>query len=186
MKWAEIFEKEKRHKQEELYLIHFYKEDNLWWRASEWSAYLCYNFPNNLEEKYKIKPNKKLTNENENGLIQVGLQAASFPKYLPDIEAINVDEKEMLFDAKEFFKDKEFTIENYEKILNVWKNKFPFKERKIKENNIKNDDTINDFNSKSGALNIISELIHFQIEKSSMLQIVEFLCDIKRKAINLF
>ena len=58
MKYSDIFQLETRQTIEDLYKIHFYQEGD-WWRAYEWSSYLVLQFPNNLEDKNKLKPTHK-------------------------------------------------------------------------------------------------------------------------------
>lgn len=73
MKYSDIFIKETRNSENELYQIHFYQEGD-WWRAYEWSSYLVAQFPNALEEKDKLKPIRRSYKENEDGIIFVGLK----------------------------------------------------------------------------------------------------------------
>ena len=59
MTHSQIIEIEKRNTNEDLFKIQFYLEGE-WWRAYEWSAYLCELFFDTLEDSNKLIPINKL------------------------------------------------------------------------------------------------------------------------------
>ena len=157
--------------------IKLYKEGNFW-RAYEWSAYLCEFFPNNLQEDEKLKPTYKDVKGVENGLIFVGLPTPSFKKYLPSIENkdfFNDKDSVKIIDAsKEFEK---IAFDDIGGLLNDWKKKYktnPSESAKSHSNNFKCNNTTN----------VIQSLKMFPIESKTPIECLLFLSDLKKKIIN--
>lgn len=120
MKLKDILDKEKRNNTEELYKLYLFK-DGGWWRAYEWSAYLCQIYPNGLNENERLKPTHKITKDNKD-YIFVGLQAKSFDKYLKhsiEEENFDVTSDYIEIDIKDIFTNLNF--DDYLLLLNGWK-----------------------------------------------------------------
>ena len=162
---------------EDFLKIKFYKEGNFW-RAYEWSAYLCEFFPNGLSENDKLKPTYKEIKGVDGGMIFVGFPTSSFKKFFPTI------------DNKDFFNDKDgvkiidvskefnkIAFENIGSILNEWKKKYKTvlpKSEKSSSNSFKCNNT-ND---------IIQSLKTFPIESKTPIECLIFLSDLKKKIFN--
>ena len=179
MTYEEIFKKEER-TNENIYLIHLYYE-GMWWRAYEWSAYLCVNFHSSSHER--LKPTKKKVKGRDDGMIFVGLQMISFKKYFPNIYENNkiqkIDDKHIILDVKDMFTN--FEIENYQEILKEWKNSICESQKKTTENNINHftqsfSQNIND---------ILSEIANYQLANHTLLESTLFLSEIQKKIIKL-
>lgn len=179
MKRKEILEIEKR-TEDNLYEMHFFYEDG-WWRGYEWSAYLCHLFPNELEDKNKLKPIHKESKTFENGIILVGLKLSSFEKYLPNATIVNVDNKHILIDAKEYIED-EFTIENYIETLNKWKETIPFNKS---DNKPKTNKCIVKEPSKESIMSIMQEVLAYPIENKTLIENTTFIGHLKSELIKL-
>lgn len=185
MKYSDIFIKETRNSEEELYQIHFYQEGD-WWRAYEWSSYLVSQFPNSLDEKHKLKPNRKEYKDNKDGIIFVGLKTSSFEKYLPNIKYEIIENKHMIVDVKNIVTIN-FNIDNYLTILSEWKNKFPLKETDNKKQEINRNNNIIDVLNigKTTIMSIIFDIMTYNIETNDEKNSI-FLQNIKNKLLNIF
>ena len=157
--------------------IKLYKEGNFW-RAYEWSAYLCEFFPNGLQENEKLNPTYKDVKGIDNGLIFVGLPTPSFKKYLPTIENkdfFNDKNGVKIIDAsKEFEK---IAFDDIGNLLNEWKKKCKIalpKSEKSSSNNFK----------CNNITDIIKSLKTFPIESKTPIECLLFLSDLKKKIIN--
>ena len=171
MTYKEIFNIEKRDASN-LTKIHLIRE-GIWWRANEWSAYLCQHFPSELKENERLKPTKKNSKENNDGLIFVGLKLTSFGKFLPGLvmpKDFNFNEGEVLsIDVKDFF-DKDF-FADHETKLREWKNKF-----KVKRNNDRDNSGII---SENYANDILKMILEYPMENHTIIENVGFLAKIK-------
>lgn len=161
---------------EDFLRIKLYKEGNFW-RAYEWSAYLCEFFPNGLTEDEKLKATYKDVKGTDNGLIFVGLPTASFKKYLPTIENkyfFNDKDGVKIIDAsKEFEK---IAFDDIGNLLNEWKKKYKTvlpKSEKCSSNNFK----------YNNITNIIQSLKTFPIESKTPIECLLFLSNLKKKII---
>lgn len=162
---------------EDFLKIKFYKEGNFW-RAYEWSAYLCEFFPNGLSENDKLKPTYKEIKGVDGGIIFVGLPTSSFKKFFPSLENkdfFNDKDGVKLIDvSKEFNK---IAFENIENILNEWKEKYRTNPPKLSTNS-SNTFKCNNTND------IIQSLKAFPIESKSPIECLLFLSDLKKKIFN--
>lgn len=162
---------------EDFLKIKLHKEGNFW-RAYEWSAYLCEFFPNGLQENEKLKPTYKDVKGTDNGLIFVGLPTSSFKKYLPTIENkdfFNDKDGVKIIDAsKEFEK---IAFDDIGNVLNEWKKKYKIalsKSEKSSSNNFK----------CNNITDIIQSLKTFPIESKTPIECLLFLSNLKKKIIN--
>ena len=159
---------------EDFLTIKFYKEGNFW-RAYEWSAYLCEFFPNGLSENDKLKPTYKEIKGVDGGIIFVGLPTSSFKKFFPSLENkdfFNDKDGVKLIDvSKEFNK---IAFENIGNILNEWKKKYRTNSPKLSTNS-SNTFKCNNTND------IIQSLKAFPIESKSPIECLLFLSDLKKK-----
>lgn len=186
MKYSDIFIKETRNSENELYQIHFYQEGD-WWRAYEWSSYLVAQFPNALEEKDKLKPIRRSYKENEDGIIFVGLKASSFEKYLPNMKYNVIEDKHMIVDVSNIDLPI-FNINNYSTILYEWKNKYPFKETREKKEENKTTVELPPYvfnENKDTIMSIVFEIMTYNIDTNNEKN-AAFLQNMKNKFLNIF
>lgn len=156
--------------------IKLYKEGNFW-RAYEWSAYLCEFFPNNLQEDEKLKATYKEVKGVDNGLIFVGLPTSSFKKFLPTIENkgffYDKNGVKIIDASKEFEK---IAFDDIGNLLNEWKKKY-------KTNSPKSANTSSNSFKCNNITNIIQSLKTFPIENKTPIECLLFLSDLKKKII---
>lgn len=152
--------------------------ENGWWRAYEWSAYLCNHLPCELDEANRLNPTKKNSSFFDGGIIFVGLKATSFEKYLPclckDVESIDLEQKQIEFDVSDLFYDCDFS--NYKELLYEWKGKFKFKKRnEKKENETKQNETDKGITVKE----LLSKIDGFRVERKTPIEAIAFVSEIK-------
>ena len=172
MKYEEI-EKIEERSDNNLGVIHLVKEGD-WWRAYEWSAYLCNHIPCELEEGERLKPSKKRSSLFEDGIIFVGLKAISFKKYLPclgsTVEDVDLESGIIDIDVSQYFCDVDFS--GYKDILSKWKGNFKFKQSE-KRNEAKS------AYSGNSIRDVLYDIASFPIENRTPLECMVFLSEIK-------
>lgn len=172
MTHSQIIEIEKRNTNEELFKIQFYLEGE-WWRAYEWSAYLCNMFFDTLEDGNKLKAKHKESKSSENGIVLVGLKLTSFPKYFPNISINKIDDKNITLDIREYVEN-DITVENYIDILDKWKGTIPFDKSKNKE-----DKCIIKEPSEEPIMPIMQEILAYPLAKKSLIDNILFISHLK-------
>ena len=172
MTHSQIIEIEKRNTNEDLFKIQFYLVGE-WWRAYEWSAYLCELFFDTLEDGNKLNPKHKESKSSENGIVLVGLKLTSFPKYFPNIQINKIDDKNIIIDIREYV-EKDITVENYIDILNKWKETIPINKSKNKE-----DKSIIKEPSEEPIMQIMQEILAYPLEKKSLIDNILFISHLK-------
>lgn len=183
----EIKRIEERKDEKELFYIKIHNEGG-WYRCYEWSAYLAHMYKN--ESNQQLKLNKNLYKNITEGLLSVGIPAASLKKYLDvtekDLIPIEEEDNVFLLDVRDKFEKDGFTIENYIKKLNEIKKSIPFETKKTKtdetskakETNNKQINTSNDF-TKNLFRNICFEILRYPIEKAKTEENALFIRKIK-------
>lgn len=177
MTLSEILEVEKRNDEDDLYKIHLFLEND-WWRAYEWSAWLCRNYPNSLDESNKLKPTHKSLENVENGLILVGLKLNHFDKYMPKAKVISVNDRHIIVDTKEVLSNLDFN--SYKPILNKWKDNTPLRQEEPKNRKEKPLQT-----SQISLTSIMREILAYPLESRTPIENMEFIRDIKNKVLKL-
>lgn len=180
MSQLELIEKEKRNDKEDLFKIHFYLEGD-WWRAYEWSAYLCHFYPNNLSEKDFLVPIHRHLKGSKNGIICVGLKSSSFNKYFPNIsindETLMISDSHMIFNVQTWANES-ININNYSDFLCKWKEEIPYKESPKNK-------TLKQFNSNISFYSLLYEILGYPIESNSLIENTIFLTKLKEKIFNI-
>lgn len=178
MKHNEIIEKEKRKSVDDLYTIHFYLDGD-WWRAYEWSSYLYNIFPDNLGKNNKLNVTHVKSEDNENGMVFIGLKQSSFVKYFPNTEPSIVGEKHIAIDVAKHIKNENISLETYASILNEWKASIPIKQDKTTSNERK----INDSKDlkRVDYLTIIQEVLAYPLDNRTLIENVQFISYLKRE-----
>ena len=184
MIYDEIINKEKRQSLDDLLKIHLYLEND-WWRAYEWSAYLCNIFPNNLDENNKLRPTHKNDNSHENGIILVGLKQSSFAKYFPNVIPSIVGEKHMVMDVSEQMREFNLTLETYNEKLIEWKKTIPIKQENEKTKQTANQITTSKSQGKSNIMAVMQEVLAYPIENKTLIENTMFISHLKSELIKL-
>ena len=192
MKTKDILTAEKQRKPEDMYKIYFYSVGN-WWRAYEWSAYLCNIFPNGLDEKNRLTITHR--NDKSGDYVFVGLQSASFDKYLPmamkDLN-VGINDESFSVDVSAFIKDKNIQV-YFPEELSQWKESIPIKvENNINsETNDKKKPIIvhNDGNKQipnPTVMEILQDIMYYPLGNKTPMDNIEFIGNIKNKIIRIF
>lgn len=145
MTYQQIFEAETRNSDEEIYLIHFYKE-GLWWKAWEWSAYLYTKFMSDLMarlDKKKLNILKRWTKQNqEQNIVCVGLPIEAYNNYLVGFDCFEIiSDTHIVYDLSKWEEmkykiDGYIDVYNYEEVLLDWKDRLPFSDEVKMQNNL--------------------------------------------------
>lgn len=191
MNLTDFLKNEIKRSENDLYTIYLYSDKGGWYRAYEWSAYLCEFFPNGLTEKERLTVNKKALDNNET-FVFVGLRQEHFAKFLPNID-VKVEDGLMKIDVKSFFENN-FNLENYQEKLNEWKSLFKIKEPKDKKNNkcttYKCDDNVQQHlllqnNGNYTMIDVVKEIMHHDTLNSTVLENMNFLFSLQKKVTNI-
>lgn len=179
--YTDIYNLEER-TNDNLFEIHFYKEGD-WWRAYEWSAYLCTLYPNEINDK--LKATHKQCKDIDDGIIFIGMKISSFDKFLPKIgEPSLFEDEHIVYNVKEILNNNELTFEKYKTQLIEWKNSVPIKEDKNKKifNKKDSEDLRNiPFYEVNTLEDIIKDILSYHIESRSLVENTIYLGKIKNK-----
>ena len=174
MKISEICKfEEGRNFKNDKYVIRFIHSGD-WWKAYEWSVYLCNNLPNKNKLSLVSKHYSKLNKD----LLYIGLQKKSFYKYFPqfkNVDDIFLSENDYVdINVEEFYTNHEiYTCDNLKLFFENWK----FDNFKIK-----NDET---FESENETIyNLINEIFNYDISNKTMVENTIFLSNIQIKIRN--
>lgn len=183
MKQEDIYKTENR-SNDNVKTIYLHKEGD-WWRAYEWSAWLCNHIPCDSDEVKRLNPIKKRASMFPDGLISVGLKVISFQKYLPCLQAkldeIDLKSGEICFDVSDLFSDENF--DNYEDLLKDWKNECKFKNDN-KNSNTYDRDKEQNISSPSLLKDILVKIAKFPIERKTPIETMLFLSDVKEDIVH--
>lgn len=181
----EILACEKRDSEDDLYKIHLFLEND-WWRAYEWSAYLCHKFPNNLKEIDRLKVTRKKSSLLSDGITLVGFKEVSFEKYLPSVELPKNHNGHVILDVRKYFNLDNVTIDTVQNILLEWKNLMPLKTKESKKKQIANIETEITANAEISNIKndiplIFKEILNYPLENKTLLDNIIFIRHLKNE-----
>lgn len=177
MTQLELIKKEERTDTNKLFTIFLYKEGG-WWRAYEWSSYLCAN----IKLHNKLKPIHRKLKGSDNGIIFVGLQSISFSKYFGDLLIHHITDNIIEIDVSNYFNNTLIALANHQDILDNWKDTIPIKNQNKKDNsNIIENKT----NTEHNINDLLKMIINYQLESKSLIESVQFISELKNIAFNL-
>ncbi|MCQ2793629.1 MAG: hypothetical protein MJ221_04390 [Bacilli bacterium] len=176
----EILNCENRTDENDLFTIHLYLEND-WWRAYEWSAYLCVMFPNGLTETEKLKPT------NKEQYILVGLKLSSFTKYFPKVQPTNITEKHIAIDVRTFINSTSVSLTSYREILSEWKKTIPLKKEENTKQIQKQNNKPNTYTKSSNTtiLSVMQEVIAYPLETKTLIDNTLFIRHLKDELLKL-
>ncbi|WQJ53257.1 MAG: hypothetical protein [Wendovervirus sonii] len=123
----EILKLENNRTQENVNMIYLIKDNNNWYKAYEWSAFLLEFYPDSTAGKL-LKPNKRHFSTIDTDLIYVSLQLPSLEKYAAGA-TYNKDIKDDLVPIiVDISKYKNLINANAKEVFNNWKNSIEIKE----------------------------------------------------------
>lgn len=183
-KRSDVIKIEKRNSDKDLFEIRLIKEGD-WYRAYDWSAYLCNNYKNE-KLKDRLKPTH-LKQKNGDETVFVGLQPKSFEKYLPkSVEPKTIENGIIVYDVVNYFSlIPDFNIKNYEDILKKWMEDIPIKETRGNPNKILNLSNIDDipFDDDGTIQSIIKEILSIPLISINPIDALKYLSIIQRKLV---
>ena len=176
----DILKNEIRENEETLYKMHLYRDTSGWWRGYELSAYFAHFYPNSLSERDRLKPIRKKSKKNEDGVISTGVKLESFQKYFPFIDindnSTKIDDTHFEVDMREYFNGK-INLENYSNILKEWKEQF-----KLISPTKKSSDSIGtkitDYNEMSLKA-VVQQILGYPLESKTPIESIAFLSTLK-------
>lgn len=171
MKFIELYNLERRNNDDEMYILHFYRNGD-WWRAYEWSAYLATLYPN-IES---LVPIRKKFKDVEDGIIYVGMPSInSMNKYFPDIgNPIAIGESHLSFDIRDKLDGVILNIDSYEDTLRDFKLDTPIRNKKTDAN-------VQTHRQIDPIKQILQEIMAYPLETNSLIANTEFLSNVKAK-----
>lgn len=180
MNSKDILKDEIRENEDSLYKMYLYRDASGWWRAYELSAYYAHFYPNNLAEGNRLKPTRKKSKKNEDGVISTGVKLESFQKYFPYIDIndnnTKIDDTHIEVDMREYFNGK-INLENYSNVLKEWKEQF-----KLVSSAKKSSDSIGvkiaDCNEMSLKV-VVQQILGYPLESKTPIDNIAFLSTLK-------
>lgn len=179
----ERIKQEKRHSETELYKIHLYKNGD-WWRATEWSAYLC-QFCQNSDDGKKLRPIHRQLKGSDDGIVLVGLKLSSFEKYFPFVK---IDDNSVIKDGHIEIDlgqkiDDNINIANYEKLLNDWKLSIPYCKSKSNYNSKLVDNGLDNLGDicNGKIYFVLKKILSYPLAQRTLLDNVNFINDMQHE-----
>ena len=176
MQLKEVFSKEQSRKEVVDYrTIHLIPEGTFY-RAYEWSAWLCHRYVS------QFKPTHRLLKNTEDSVVFVGFPMTSLERHIPEGATIAEQEDKTiaLILAETVFGEK-VTIEQLQTDFANWKKSVPLV--KTKEQGAKGNSElrIKNFELENGGLDILKRILAYPIEQHSPMEAMAFLSEIKQQ-----
>ena len=170
MQLKEIFTKEQSRDTEEKYRTIYLIPEGTFYRAYEWSAWLCHRYVS------QFKPTHRLLKNTEDSVVFVGFPMTSLERHV--LEGATVTEQEdktiALVLAENVFG--ETTIEQLQMDFVNWKKSVPLvRSKNNSELRIKN------FELKNDELDVLKRILAYPIEQHSPMEAMAFLSEIKQQ-----
>ena len=170
MQLKEVFSKEQSRKEVVDYrTIHLIPEGTFY-RAYEWSAWLCHRYVS------QFKPTHRLLKNTEDSVVFVGFPMTSLERHIPEGATVTEQEDKTiaLILAETVFG--ETTTEQLQTDFANWKKSVPLvKSKTNSELRIKN------FELKNDELDILKRILAYPIEQHSPMEAMAFLSEIKQQ-----
>lgn len=165
-------------KQENLNYIYLIKDSNQqqWYKAYEWSAYLLEFITNTLPENKRLNPIKKQIENTDKTIINVGFPLTSLNKFCEPqiIKNKNIDERQNI--CIQIILPNEITLSNYKEKLNEWKNLIQVKTFTQNKNNQK---STNIYSQPTTFLTIMKNIMKFNTYGRSQEELIQFIENLK-------
>lgn len=186
MSMLDILNNEAKYQKEFPYQIHFFMENGGWWRAYEFSSFLCHAIQKNIDKENYLKVTKKhLKGYGE--YVFVGLKTQSFNKYFPNIE-LNLDkienDKHIVLNVSDILKD--IPLEKLKTDYIEWKNEIKLSTKtnetaNINNNNSKHEIVIND----NTIFGVLQQVLGYPLDDKSPNENTLFIKKLKEELIQI-
>ena len=172
MQLKEIFVKEQSRDTIEKYRTIYLIPEGTFYRAYEWSAWLCHRYVS------QFKPTHRLLKNTEDSVVFVGFPMTSLERHIPNGATVTEleDKTIALLLAENVFGD-EVNIEQLQTDFTNWKKSVPLV--RAKDSGTKNQDkkVVTDVSVEG----IMKHILAYPIEQHSPLETMAFLSEIKRQ-----
>lgn len=172
---TEILQKEKQRQEIQLTRKIYLYQEGSFYRAYEWSAWLCVRYVN------QFKTTKRRIKQSEDTMVFIGFPVTSLEKFSPaDSEVIKSEDKhaEILLPASVFPVD--MKIETLAHDFNNWKTSLPMDQKKNENKGEITEERVMTYNPQ-GLTAIMLKVLAFPIEKKSPIDCMLFLAEIKNQ-----
>lgn len=174
MKLLEIYNLE--HTRKDFNKIHFYKDGDAspWYRAYEWSAFLAEYYPVGADSRKKLTPTHRNLKEDENGIINVGLQHQSISKYFPNATIEQIDENHVVISVDLA----QYGISgDMESVLANWKESVPIAQQKKVKNPIQV--------RTASFTEVLKAVVNFRLDTATDEDCRDFIAEIKEMCVSM-
>ena len=170
MQLKEVFSKEQSRKEVVDYrTIHLIPEGTFY-RAYEWSAWLCHRYVS------QFKPTHRLLKNTEDSVVFVGFPMTSLERHIPEGATLAEQEDKTIALILTETVFGETTTEQLQTDFANWKKSVPLvKSKTNSELRIKN------FELENGGLDILKRILAYPIEQHSPMEAMAFLSEIKQQ-----
>ena len=170
MQLKEVFSKEQSRKEVVDYRTIYLILEGTFYRAYEWSAWLCHRYVS------QFKPTHRLLKNTEDSVVFVGFPMTSLERHIPDGATVTeLEDKTIAVVLVENIFG-ETTTEQLQTDFANWKKSVPLvKSKNNSELRIKN------FELEKGGLDILKRILAYPIEQHSPMEAMAFLSEIKQQ-----
>jgi hypothetical protein len=171
MQLKEVFAKEQSRKEMVDYRTIYLIPEGTFYRAYEWSAWLCHRYVS------QFKPTHRLLKNTEDSVVFVGFPMTSLERHTPEGATVaEQEDKTMAIILPETLFE-ETTLEQLQTDYANWKRSVPLV--KSKEQGTKSQDK----NAKTdiGVVEIVKRILAYPIEQHSPMEAMAFLSEIKQQ-----
>ena len=171
MQLKEVFSKEQSRKEVVDYRTIYLILEGTFYRAYEWSAWLCHRYVS------QFKPTHRLLKNTEDSVVFVGFPMTSLERHIPDGATVTEleDKTIALVLAENIFG--ETTTEQLQTDFANWKKSVPLV--KTKEQGTKNQDK--NVKSEASVEEVLKRILAYPIEQHSPMEAMAFLSEIKQQ-----
>ena len=171
MQLKEIFVKEQSRDTIEKYRTIYLIPEGTFYRAYEWSAWLCHRYVS------QFKPTHRLLKNTEDSVVFVGFPMTSLERHTPEGAIVaEQEDKTVAVILPETAFGENVTIEQLQTDYTNWKKSVPLvktKEQGTKENS--------ELRIKNFELDILKRILAYPIEQHSPMEAMAFLSEIKQQ-----
>ena len=170
MQLKEVFAKEQSRKEKVDYRTIYLILEGTFYRAYEWSAWLCHRYVS------QFKPTHRLLKNTEDSVVFVGFPMTSLERHIPEGATLAEQEDKTIALILTETVFGETTTEQLQTDFANWKKSVPLvKSKTNSELRIKN------FELKNDELDILKRILAYPIEQHSPMEAMAFLSEIKQQ-----
>ena len=175
MQLKEILSIEQNRTEETKCVIHLFQEGSFY-RAYEWSAWLCHRYIN------EFKVTHKHFRSIEPSVLFVGFPVTSFPKYAETAYSVtDVEEKRRDMVLHDDVLSADMQLEEMVADYDSWKSSIPVQENISKSKETQATSSGVSANAVISKAGIVQQIIAFPLESKSPLQCMMFIADLKQQ-----